>query len=135
MKKTLRLTSLALVLMMVLTLTSCVPGTAEKAKAKMEKKDYKVVEVSGDEVEIAMGFLGIKGVTSYITATKTVENKDGKKTIETVTALYFEKVEDAKSAMKKVEETAEKEKDEDYSVKRSGKVVYSGTKKAMKDFN
>lgn len=133
MKKTLRLTSLALVLMMVLTLTSCVPGTAEKAKAKMEKKEYVVADVS--EVEkLALKVAGVEGFTASITAAKTVENKDGKKTIESVTAFYFEKAADAKAVMEKLEKYVNKES-KDSSVKRSGKVVYFGTEKAMKDFN
>lgn len=125
MKKTLRLTSLALVLMMVLTLTSCVPGTSAKAKEKLEKKEYTVVEVTGTAATTAWKLLGVDGVTASITATKSGE---------LVKALYFEKAADAKAAMEKVEKQA-KDESKDSSIKRSGKVVYFGTEQAMKDFN
>lgn len=124
MKKTLKLTSLALVLMMVLTLTSCVPGTSEKAKEKMEKKDYTVVEVNGTAADVAWKLLSIEGVTASVTATKDKES---------LQVLYFKKAADAKAVMEKVEKYAKGE-DENFAVKRSSNVIYLGTEQAMKDF-
>lgn len=126
MKKTLRLTSLALVLMMVLTLTSCVPGTSTKAKEKMEKKEYTVIELAGTPAETAWKVFGIEGVTASITATKGSD---------LVKALYFNKSSDAKKVMEKVEKYVGDKEEKGSAIKRSGKVIYFGTEQAMKDFN
>lgn len=137
MKKTLRLTSIALVLMMLLTLTACVPADAAKAKEKMEKKEYTATAVTGTLAEAAGKVLGVDGLTETMTATKTVKDKDGKDTVELVSAYWFEEASQAKDAFEKIEADAKKEsKDNDNFVcKRSGKVIYAGTKQAAKDFN
>lgn len=135
MKKTLRLTSIALVLMMLLTLTACVPADAAKAKEKMEKKEYNIDVLATGVVETALKLLNIDA--EVMVATKTVKDKDGKDTIEIVTAYWFEEASQAKDAFEKIKERDEKEsKDKDNFVcKRSGKVIYTGTKQATKDFN
>lgn len=137
MKKTLRLTSIALVLMMLLTLTACVPGNADKAKEKMEKKEYTATVVTGTLAEAAGTALGVEGLTETMIATKIVKDKDGKDTVELVSAYWFEEASQAKDAFEKIKSEDEKEaKDKDNFVcKRSGKVIYTGTKQATKDFN
>lgn len=137
MKKTLRLTSVALVLMMLLTLTSCVPADSSKAEEKMEKKDYKVVVVTGTAAELAGKALGVEGLSETMVATKTAKDEDGKDTIEIVSAYWFKEASQAKDAFEKIEADAKKDsKDEsNFVCKRSGKVIYAGTKQAVKDFN
>ncbi len=137
MRKTLRLSSVALVLMMLLSLTACVPADSAKAKEKMEKKDYTVVEVTGTLVSATTKLLGVDGINATITATKTVKDKDNKDTLETVTAYWFDKAEQAKAAMEKIEKVKkdDAEDKENFVCKRSGKVIYVGTKQATKDFN
>ena len=48
MRKTMRIAGIFLAIMMLFTLTSCTPKTAEKGKEKMEKKGYNVVTTSTD---------------------------------------------------------------------------------------
>lgn len=143
MKKTLRLTSILLVFMMLLTLTACVPADAAKAKAKMEKEKYEVIVASetklGEGTEYEMDMLEqyremfSKNLVDVVIASKgEVENQDG------VTAWYFETPSQAKEAFEKIETyikgAAEQAKTSDYECKRSGKVVYAGTKQGIKDF-
>lgn len=110
------------------SLTACVPSTADKAKEKLEKEDYKVVVVTQDTIlDLTEGGLQIGNLEGVMTATKDKEF---------VSAYYFEKSSDAKDAMEKIKKNSEKEnKDSNVKVKRSGKVIYSGTEQAMKDFN
>lgn len=137
MKKTLRLTSVALVLMMLLTLTSCVPSDSSKAEEKMEKKDYKVVVVTGTAAELAGKALGVEGLSETMVATKTAKDEDGKDTIEIVSAYWFEETSHAKEAFEKIEKAAKEDSEstDNFVCKRSGKVIYAGTKQAVKDFN
>lgn len=137
MKKTLRLTSVALVLMMLLTLTSCVPSDSSKAEEKMEKKDYKVVVVTGTAAELAGKALGVEGLSETMVATKTAKDEDGKDTIENVSAYWFEETSQAKEAFEKIEKAAKEDSEstDNFVCKRSGKVIYAGTKQAVKDFN
>ena len=137
MKKTLRLTSVALVLMMLLTLTSCVPSDSSKAEEKMEKKGYKVVVVTGTAAELAGKALGVEGLSETMVATKTAKDEDGKDTIEIVSAYWFEETSQAKEAFEKIEKAAKEDSEstDNFVCKRSGKVIYAGTKQAVKDFN
>lgn len=137
MKKTLKLTSVALVLMMLFTLTACTPADASKAEEKLEKKDYKVVVVTGTLAEAAGKVLGVEGLSETMTATKTVKDENDKDTIEIVTAYWFEKASQAKDAFEKVEADVKDDVDDkdNFVCKRSGKVIYAGTKQATKDFN
>lgn len=114
------------------SLTACTPKTADKAKEKLEKEDYKVVVVTQntilDGTEVLLQIGNLEGA---MTATKTVDGK-----VEVVSAYWFEKSSDAKDAMDKIKENMTSEnKDSNITVKRSGKVIYSGTEQAMKDFN
>lgn len=107
------------------TLAACVPANAEKAKAKLENKNYDVVVLDGKASEV----FGIKGVEKFLTATKTDDNN-----VEIVGAYYFESTSAAKDAYEKIEKLLKNE-DKDAYVKRSGKVIYGGTQTAVKDFD
>lgn len=112
-------------------LTSCVPKTAYDAKMKLEKKGYEV------EVSSTLGTMGSLfgfGELKYaLNATKGEgETKDS------LFILYFETNDDAKMAY----ELLKDQKNADLfgstdieNLKISGKAVYSGTKKAVKDFD
>lgn len=81
--------------------------------------------------------LGIKGVDSVVTGTKT-ETKDDKTTVETITIIYFTDANSAKTAEEKVTSKSDEEKknnkdeDSNWVFKRSGKMIYFGTKAAVK---
>ncbi|MBQ3234706.1 MAG: hypothetical protein IJA97_00935 [Clostridia bacterium] len=108
------LSALLLSVMAVFVLTACVPSNAEKAKTKMKEDGYTVAAYSV--------FL-IDGAEEGITAT---DYDDGK--LESVTAIWFESVDDAKEYYSNFEES------DSELVKRSGKCVYFGTADAIEDF-
>lgn len=128
MKKALRLSSLAIVLMALLTLTACAPKDAPTAKTKLEDKGYTVV-ADGTIIPAALKLLKVEGVETVLTATKKTE--DGN--IESVTVILFKESAQAKDSFDAVKSYAEKNA-EKTSVKRSGKWLYYGTEQGMKDF-
>ena len=106
----------------VATLAACVPGTADKAKTKLETAGYKVEVADQEYISIAASMLGMDGLESMIMA-----EKDN----EYVSAMYFTSTD----AAKKFYDENSKDVEEGEIVKRSGKVVYGGTETAVKDFN
>ena len=130
MKNVLRLTTLALVLVMMLAcLASCFGGPnadPEKAEEALEDNDYEVMVV--DE-KAALAFYGLDNLECVVSASSEDED-DG------IVIFYFEEKEDAKDAFdsKIFEELAEEAEDEldDVVVKQSGKMIYIGTKNAIK---
>ena len=132
--------SVILSLALVLALAGCVPGSADKAKAKLEKKGYEVTvvtEVVNAAIKVANAARSLAGKDQLplckeaISASLGVDtDKDGKvDKYEDVSAVWFEKAADAKLYY-------EYSKDEDgkTSVVLSGKVVYSGSEAGMKAF-
>ena len=129
MKKFARIICLALVtVMLVCSLASCMgpkkdPDKAEKA---LEKKGYEVSVIDTDA-------LLPDGVEAILNAHKG-SGDDG----ERVAIYYFETAKDAKEfydeSKDKLEEMKEAYKDEDikFVYGKSGKVVYAGTKKAVR---
>lgn len=151
MRKTMRIAGIFLAIMMLFTLTSCTPKTAEKGKEKMEKKGYNVVTTSTD---VNIGDLFSTKTEAVFVCSKEV---DGKKIA--VTAAFYKDAEEAKAryekakeeteqqlkdkkeALKKAETDEEKEKInkeiaslKDFKVKRSGKILVFGNKKAVNDY-
>ena len=130
MKKVLKLSSLLLVLVALLTLASCTPKDLDAAKDKLEKADYEVTVVEGTFADATFEAMGLKNVEGALMAA----SEDGK---EYVAAYYFESKADAKEAMEKIEELMKEDAEEEEAeveVKQSGKWIYAGTKQAMKDF-
>ena len=131
MKNVLRLTTLALVLVMMLScLASCFGGPnadPEKAEEALKDNDYDVLVV--DE-KVALAFYGLDNLECVITASSEEDEDDG------IIIFYFEEKEDAKDAFDSeiFEELAEEAKEEmdDVVVKQSGKMIYIGTKNAVK---
>ena len=101
MRKTMRIAGIFLAIMMLFTLTSCTPKTAEKGKEKMEKKGYNVVTTSTD---VNIGDLFSTKTEAVLVCSKEV---DGKKIA--VTAAFYKDAEEAKARYEKVK--AENEKD------------------------
>lgn len=128
MRKAFRLSMVALVLAFLFTLVSCVPSTPEKAKEKMEKKDYTVQVVEVKDLGSMLGDDSPAGLETMVIATKG-DLLNGE--FEMLTAMYFKSSKEAKDAYK---EAKEETQDDEYTVYVSGKIVYTGTKQAVKDF-
>ena len=133
MKKTMKLIALALVLTLsVVMLASCFGPNAnpEKAIEALKENDYKAAE---DDTVLPLIFagLGIKDVDTVVTGTTIIDNKG-----EHVTIVYFEDADAATAAWDKVKEYAEKEdkeeEDTDWTINKFGKMIYWGTKAAIK---
>ena len=133
MKNVLRLLALSLVLVVMLgAFASCLSGAPnadpEKAKEALEDADYDVLYASN---ALEATFLGAwyDGCEAAIFA-----NNDD----DAIWIWYFEETDDADDAWEKIEDFAEElkeeaeEENEDIVVKKSGKMIYIGTKDAVK---
>ena len=132
MKTTLRILALCMVaVLMVGVLAACAPNKdPDKAVAALKKNEYTAAKDSSI-IPAALTLTGVKGVDCVVTGTKTVE-KDGEKTTESVIIIYFTDSSSAKEAMEKVKSYYENDKDAKEDWKQSGKILYSGTKAAVK---
>ena len=132
MKNTLRILALCMVaVLLVGALAACAPNKdPDKAVAALKKNEYTAGKDSS-LIPAALTLAGVKGVDCVVTGTKTVE-KDGEKTTESVIIIYFTDSSSAKEAMEKVKSYYENEKDAKEDWKQSGKILYSGTKAAVK---
>lgn len=151
MRKTMRIAGIFLAIMMLFTLTSCTPKTAEKGKEKMGKKGYNVVTTSTD-VNIGDLFSTkteavlvcskeVDGKTIVVTATFYKDAEEAKARYEKVKAENEKELEEQKEALKKAETDEEKERInekiaslKDFKLKRSGKILVFGNKKAVNDY-
>ena len=133
MKKTIKLIALALVLTLsVVMLASCFGPNAdpEKAIEALKKNDYKAAK---DTTVLPIVFAGlrIKGLEAVVTGTAVIDDK-----VEHVTIVYFEDADSAKAAWEDIKEYAEKEdkeeEDTDWTINKSGRMIYWGTKAAIK---
>ncbi len=135
------LVAVMLVAMMAISFTSCgVSKDPTKEKEKLEGKGYKVVLEQVD-----LGDLG--DLIGDKTEANLVATKDG----ESVTIQWFKEEADAKAAYDKLKEANDKAKEnlkkmedgeakddakkalDNYAFGRSGKIVWFGTKTAVKD--
>ena len=133
MKKTLKLSSILMVLVALFTLTSCAPK-ADKVVESVEKNEnwWKVsdsktrefIEDILDEETIESSFTFATGENPMIADGKMNEN-------DYVVAIYFLTKDNAKEGLTKLKEAYEKD---GIRVKRSGKCVYFGTAAGMKAF-
>lgn len=122
MKKTMKISTFVLMLMILCTFVSCAPKDADAAKTKLEKKGY-VVVVDDTFTPAALKLLNVEGIKTSLIATK-----EG----EVVTAVLFEKSSQAKASLKQIQKREHEENAS--SAKVSGKWVYYGTTQGMKDF-
>ena len=121
---------LALVVLCLGFMISCVPFSYDQCVKKMEKKDYVVKDsnLASAVIKLATGAT----IDKYVICTKT-EEVDGKKVINTVQAILFTSSEDAENAALKVNDWGNTLGVDD-EVKFSGKWVYFGTAQGIKDF-
>ncbi len=134
MKKSIRILALAMVtVMLCLTLASCGAPNADPDKAIESLKDNGVTAIKDTlVVPIALKLVGVDGIDCVISGTGKIDDE-----FATITVIYFEEAADAKDAMEKVEEYADKNKDKDakdseWVFKQSGKMIWYGTKNAVK---
>lgn len=130
MKTFAKVLALALVaVMMCAALVSC-GGPAsdpDKAAKALEDADYIVVKAD-DKVSLALyETMGVKKLECVITAYN--EDEEG------IVIFYFEDKAAANDAWETIEEEAKEatKDEEDIVIKKSGKMIYYGTKQAIKD--
>lgn len=115
--------------MLCATLASCAPASdPDKAISALKDAGYTAAKDT-TLVPAALALLGVKGIDAVISGTKSGEH---------VTVIYFTDSDSAKNAEEKVtkyvdDEEKDKKDDSDWVFKRSGKMIYWGTKNAVKD--
>ena len=136
MKTFVRILTLALAAALLCgMLVSCAPANdPAKAEKALEEEDYTVV--SDDTVIPALYKLAGYDLDKVVTGTKIVEDKEGYGKIDVVVIYYFADKEDAEKAMDDIKKDAEDIKEDENTdwvePTRSGKIVYFGTKAAVK---
>lgn len=137
MKKAIKLIALSLVLVMaVLALASCAAPNADpdKAKEALEDNGYTVQKLSGKISTAAISAIIGEDVDCVITAQKLDKEEE---TLDVLCVLYFEEADNANDAWEKAQDYAEDAKDDDvedsdWVVEKSGKMIWFGTKNAVK---
>ena len=132
MKKSIRLLALAMVtVMLCLTLASCGGPNADPDKAVDALKENGVTWAGKDAVIIpgALKIMGVEGVDTVVSGTGKIEDEYAH-----ITIIYFEDSASAKDAWEDVQEFADGKKNKDakdWVCKKSGKMIYFGTKAAI----
>lgn len=131
MKKFAKIAALALVVVMSLAmLVACAPNSnPDKAIEALKKNGYTAAK-DANVVPAALTLVGVKGVDTVISGTKSSGEGDDAK-VDHVTVIYFASADQAKTAWDKVKSYAEKDKDSkdsDWTITKSGKMIYYGTK-------
>ena len=131
MKKFAKIAAIALVVVMSLAmLVACAPNSnPDKALEALKKNGYTAAK-DANVVPAALTLVGVKGVDTVISGTKSSGEGDDAK-VDHVTVIYFASADQAKAAWDKVKSYAEKEedsKDSDWTITQSGKMIYYGTK-------
>ena len=133
MKKTIRIFAVVLsVVLLALALVACAPkNDPDKAKAALEKNGYTAVKTTGYVSGIISAIAGTENkIDATVTGTKDIKDADGKTTkTESVTIIYYKTSADAKEAWKS---WSEADRDRYEVAKRSGRMIYFGTKAAVK---
>ena len=133
MKKSIRILALTMVtVMLCITLASCGGPNADPNKALESLKDNGITWAGKDTIVIplALGALGVDDINTVVSGTGKIDDKYAH-----ITIIYFEESEDANDAWEKVQKYADDKKDDDASdwvCKKSGKMIYFGTKAAIK---
>ena len=134
MKKTVRFVALAMVaLMLCLALASCGGPNADPDKALASLKENGVNWAAKDDtiLPITLKAIGIDGVDCVVSGTGKIEDEYAH-----ITIIYFDETEDANEEWEDVQKYADKEKDDEaedsnWVCKKSGKMIYFGTKNAV----
>ena len=134
MKTTLRFTALlAIIAIICATFVSCGAPDSDPSKAVKKLKENNVNWAFVDDygLPLSLKLFGVEGVDTTVTGTGKIDDKYAH-----ITIVYFHEAKDAKTAYEKVEKYSQKNKgeadDSEWIVKRSGKMVYFGTKEAIK---
>lgn len=133
MKKTVKIFAVVLsVILLALAMVACAPkNNPDDAKAALEKNGYTVIKTSGYVSGVVSALLGGEStIDATVTATKDIKDADGNTTkTESVTIVYYKTADAAKEAWK----SWSKADQERYEVaKCSGRMIYCGTKAAVK---
>ncbi len=126
MKKLIKLSALALVLiMMVAAFASCAAPAKDPKDAAAALKDagYVVFTFDGDTLAYMYDFKGLETVVTGVDK----ENEDNG-----IVIFYFEDADAADEAWEDIEKEATEEEIEDVVVKKSGAMIWYGTKEAVK---
>ena len=135
MKNILRFAAVAMVaIMLCLTLASCGGPNADPDDALAALKENGVTWAAKDNTVLpgVYKLLGVDNVECVVSGTGKIEGEYAH-----VTIIYFEEKDDANDAWEKIQKESEddkKEADEDseWVCKKSGKMIYYGTKEAIK---
>lgn len=134
MKNALRLIAVAMVtVMLCLTLASCGGPNADPDDALAALKDNGITWATKDSTIIPgiLKLAGVDGVDCVVSGTGKIEDDYAH-----VTIIYFEEKDDANDAWEKIQEDSEEQKknadeESDWVCKKSGKMIYYGTKAAV----
>ena len=149
----------ALVAIVATLLVACVPTDPAKAEANLKEAGYTVIAYDKDDGLGLAGYTLPDGATNVVSGTKEADEDSASLIAETVTIYYFESSDKAKAYFEKVygdfdanQDEAKAELKESYDAgdiskedydamleminnsqaKRFGKIVYAGTKAAIK---
>lgn len=131
---------IAVVVVSALVLTACAPNSDPvKAESALKSNGYDAVRTTGYVSGIVSAIAGVENnIDGTVTGTKTVEDKDGNSKTEYVFIIYYKTADAAKAAWEDMKDDSDKEKkeqkadDSDWESGRSGKLIYWGTKAAVK---
>jgi hypothetical protein len=130
MKKTVRITALALVIvMMAALLASCGGPNADPAKAEEALKNNGYTAVKIDGALLGLSGYSYKGLNTVVTGVKSLTDP-----ANAVVIFYFDNAESANNAWEAIQadEAPESENDTNYEIAKSGKMIYAGHKDAIK---
>lgn len=129
---------LAIVLTCVFLLAACTPATnPDTAKENLEKKGYSV-SIDTNLAPAGLAIFGITGAKSVLTATYSDDEN-----FEYLCVIYFSSSSDVKEVWEKAKSYAsdqekkekkdnDEKKDSEWTVGKSGKMIWFGTKNAVK---
>ena len=125
--------SFMLILMVALSATACgISNNYERVEEKLDDEGYTVYTLKGSsKIEAALNSLGMDADPDDIECVMTAEDGD-----EFIYLVFFEKTKAAKEFYEDFESDGEElldYMDVNGEVGRDGKVVYMGTKRAIKD--
>ena len=134
MKKTVSIVCLlALMVSCLFVFASCGAPNSDPSKALEALKENGITWAAKDTtvIPLALKLAGVDDVDCVVSGTGEIDGKYAH-----ITIVYFEESEDASEAWEKTKEYAESKKDEkaesDWVCEKSGKMIYWGTKDAIK---
>ena len=138
MKKFARIMAVALVAVLALAvLAACGPAAdPDKALAALKKNGYTSVKTTGAvSLGVTEALLGAErgDLEAIVSGSKTDDNDK----LQTITIYYFKDAAAANKCWEKAQSESNKDKDKDkesdWVCQKSGKIIYYGTKQAVKD--